>query len=258
MSTVVHGSARIHYEVAGSGPSTVLVHGTGSGGADLVWGGLLEHFTKGRTAILPDLSGTARTVDDGADLTVEGLAEQVLAVVEDTGGGPVDLVGFSLGAGVATAAAALRPDLVRRLVAVAGFAHADHPALRQSFALWRSLADDPERFGQYAALTAFSPSFLGRLDEPALAATNAGMVPDEGTLRHIDLDLRLDLRGLLPRVTAPTLVIGNAKDATVPVDLTRALAEGIAGSVYVELDSGHITFAEQPEQFLETVLAFLA
>ncbi len=42
MSTVVHGSARIHYEVTGSGPSTVLVHGTGSGGADLTVEGLAE------------------------------------------------------------------------------------------------------------------------------------------------------------------------------------------------------------------------
>lgn len=257
MPTVTIAGAEVHYETDGSGPTTVLVHGTGSGGAALVWGGLLEHFTEDRRVVTPDLSGTLNTADDGAELTVEGLAEQVVAVIEDSGGGPVDLIGFSLGGSIVAAVAALRPDLVRRLVSVAGFAHADQAAMRQSFELWRSLADDPERFGKYATTTAFSPSFLGRLDEAALEATNAGMVPDEGTLRHIDLDLRLDIRGLLPRVTAPTLVIGNSKDATVPVDLTRELAEGVRGSTYVELDSGHITFAEQPERFLEEVLGFL-
>lgn len=257
MSTVTINNAKVYYAVAGSGPKVVLVHGTGSGGAAMVWGQLLDRFAADHTAVVPDLSGSHNTVDDGAELTVDGLAEQVIAVIEDSGGGPVDLVGFSMGGSLVAAVAALRPDLVRRLVSIAGFAHADHAALRQSFELWRSLADDPDRFGRYAATTAFSPTFLGGLDADTLAMLNAGMVPDEGTLRHLDLDLRLDIRHLLPRITAPTLVIGNAKDATIPVDLTRQLADGITGSRYIELDSGHITFAEQPARFLDEVLTFI-
>jgi pimeloyl-ACP methyl ester carboxylesterase len=154
--------------------------------------------------------------------------------------------------------AALRPDLIARLVTMAGFSRSDHLGFQQSVRLWRSLADDPERFGRLSAVLAFSPGFLGSIDAPTLDFINAGMVPDEGTLRHIDLDLRLDIRDLLPRVTAPTLVVGNAKDALVPVELTREIAQGIAGSEYVELDSGHVTFAEQPDAALKAVDDFLS
>ncbi|GAB3221134.1 alpha/beta fold hydrolase [Glycomyces halotolerans] len=257
MPTVTIDNAKVHYEVSGTGPKTVLVHGTGSGGGRFVWGELLEQFSRDRTVVLPDLSGTVNTTDEGGELTVERLADQILAVIEDSGGGPADLVGFSLGGTLVAAAAARRPDLVGRVVSIAGFAHADHPALRQGFELWRSLAHDPERFGTYATLSAFSSEFLGGLDEATLAAMNSGMVPDEGTLRHIDLDLRLDIRDQLAHVAAPTLVIGNSKDGTVPVELTSELADRIPRSKYVEFDSGHISFAEQPARFLDEVRSFL-
>jgi pimeloyl-ACP methyl ester carboxylesterase len=257
MPVLTAGDAQVHYDVAGSGPRLVLVHGTGSGGAAMVWGGMLDHLTATRTAVLPELSGSLKTVDDGAPLTVERLAAQVAAVIEATGDGPVDVAGFSLGGTVVAALAGLRPDLVARVVPIAGWARSDHAAFQQTFALWRSLADDPERFGRFATTTAFSSTFLGRLDAPTLAAINAGMVPDEGTLRHIDLDARVDIRDLLPKIAAPALVIGNAHDACVPVDLHRELAAAITGAEYRELDSGHIGFAEQPEAFLNALDDFL-
>jgi pimeloyl-ACP methyl ester carboxylesterase len=256
MSVVTVGSARVHYRVHGTGPRLVLVHGTGSGGAQMVWGELLDHFAGNHTVVLPELSGSLQTEDDGAPLTVAGLAAQVAAVIEATGEGPVDVAGFSLGGTVVAALAGLRPDLVARVAPIAGWARSDDAALQQTFRLWRSLADDPERFGAFATMTAFSSAFLGPLDAPTMAAMNAALVPDEGTLRHLDLDVRVDIRDLLPKIVAPALVIGNAHDACIPVGLTRELAAGITGSEYLELDSGHISFAEQPEAFRKALDAF--
>lgn len=261
MSTITVNNAAVHYESYGSGPRLVLVHGTGSGGGAFVWADLLESFTQHHTVVLPDLSGTHNTVDDGAELTAESLAEQVIAVIEDSGEDgedAVDLMGFSLGGTVAAVVAALRPDLVHNLICVAGFAHGNHSAFQQSMRLWQSLANDPERFGHFATITAFSPGFVGTLDDDTLAGVNNAMQPDEGTLRHIDLNLRLDIRGLLPRVKARTLVVGNEKDATVPNELTKAIADGVADSSYITFNSGHITLAEQPEQFLASVRSFLS
>jgi pimeloyl-ACP methyl ester carboxylesterase len=254
------GKARVHYRTAGAGRALVLVHGTGSGGGEFVWGELLPLLAQDRRVIVPDLSGTVNTADDGAPLAIETLADQVAAVIEaeTAAGETVDLVGFSLGGVIVAATAALHPDRIARLVSMASFARSDHRGFQQTVRLWQSLADDAERFGQFAAAVAFSPVFLGSLDAATLDVINGGMVPDEGTLRHIDLDLRLDIRELLPRITAPTLVVGNAKDALVPVDLTREVAQGIPGSTYVELDSGHVTFAEQPERALKELLSFLA
>src|SRR5690606_9993678 len=101
-----------------------------------MWDALVGRFTDRRTVVLPDLAGSDPVEDDGSPLTVEALAAQLIAVIEDTGAAPVNLLGFSMGAPVAAAAAALRPDLVRRLMPVAGFAHGGDRYLRQLVDAW--------------------------------------------------------------------------------------------------------------------------
>jgi len=64
------------------------------------------------------------------------------------------------------------------------------------------------------------------------------MQPTPGTLRQIDLNLGLDIRSLLPRVQAPSLVIGCAKAATVPVENARRLRVGLPGSKHAAFGSG--------------------
>ncbi|MGW6914385.1 alpha/beta fold hydrolase [Kitasatospora sp. NPDC054939] len=255
MPTAVVGTARIPYRVLGSGPALVLVHGTGPGSA--MWDALLDGFTDRWTVILPDLSGSTAAEDDGGRLTIETLADQVNAVIEDAGVGRAHLVGFSLGAVVATAAAARRPDLARRLVATAGWVNADDEYLRNMMTVWHSIADNPAAFARYATITAFSRGFLNRIGHEAVEANAAFMQPLPGTLRHIDLNLHLDITDLLPRVEAPALVIGCAQDATIPVDSTRRLHAALAGSRYAEFDTGHVVIAEEPEAFVRTVRAFL-
>lgn len=259
--TVTVADARVHYERTGtgSGPALVLVHGTGSSGAGLTWGQIAPRFADTRTVITPDLSGTDHTTDAGEPLTVEGLAAQVIAVVEDAGTGPVDLVGFSMGAPVTAAVAALRPDLVRRLVLVAGWAHTDGDEyLRNLFTLWQQLGDsDPAAFGRSVTMTGFSRGFLNAIGRDQVEQLIPNMPPTPGTLRHVALDTRIDIRDLLPRIQARTLVLGGAQDATVPVEHSRALHAAIADSTYAELDAGHVMFFEKADEFIKVVADFI-
>ncbi len=259
MPTVSVADARVHYGRTGSGPLLVLVHGTGSTGAGLTWGRTAPLFAARHTVLTPDLSGTDRTSDGGGPLTVDGLAAQVVAVIEDAGGGPVDLLGFSMGAPVTAAVAALRPDLVRRLVLVAGWAYTDGDEyLRNLLELWRSLgANDPAAFGRSVTMTGFSRGFLNAIGREQVEALIPNMPPTPGTLRHVDLDSRVDIRALLPLVRARTLVIGCARDATVPVENSRALHAAIADSSYLEMDAGHVVFFEREEEFVERVSGFV-
>ncbi|MFI6848586.1 alpha/beta hydrolase [Kitasatospora sp. NBC_00085] len=257
MPSVTVDTARIPYRIVGDGPETlILVHGTGPGSA--MWDQLLDAFTDRYTLLLPDLSGSEAAEDDGAELTIDTLAAQVNAVIEDAGRGPVHMVGFSLGAVVATAAAARRPEQVRRLVATAGWINTDDEYVRNMMIVWLALAGDAAAFGRYATLTAFSRGFLNRIGREGVEACAGFMQPTPGTLRHIALDLQLDITALLPLVQAPTLVIGCAQDATIPVENARRLHAAIAGSEYAEFDTGHVVIAEQPEAFTKTVRDFLA
>ncbi|MFF7728605.1 alpha/beta fold hydrolase [Streptomyces sp. NPDC008001] len=260
MATITVNGAQVHYEKtgSGSGPALVLVHGTGSSGAAVNWGQTAPRFTPHRTVITPDLSGTEATLDDGAPLTGEGLAAQVIAVIEDAADGPVDLLGFSMGSTVAATVAALRPDLVRRLILVAGWAHTDSDEyLRSLFTLWHDLGtSDPASFGCAVAMTGFSREFLNRIGRAQFEALIPNMPPTEGTLRHIAYDLKVDIRHLLPRIQAPTLVIGGTQDITVPVEHSRALHAAISGSVYAEIDAGHVMLFEQEDAFVKLVTDF--
>ncbi|MFG2819422.1 alpha/beta fold hydrolase [Kitasatospora sp. NPDC048365] len=256
MPTVSAGTATVSYQVAGSGPGLVFVHGTGFG-AQGTFGHLVEQFTADRTVVLPDFAGCGETVDDGGELTVEILAEQIIAVIEAQGG-PVDLVGFSLGAVVSATVAALRPDLVRRLVLTAGWARPDDAYLSTHMTTWAALKDDPESFGRFGTLTAFSRDFMNAIGPEVLAGIMAGNQPTEGALRHIAVNLRTDIRELLPQITAETLVIGCTKDGTVPFGLTRELADGIAGARFEELESGHVVVFEKTDEFVGLVRKFTA
>ncbi|WP_405151476.1 alpha/beta hydrolase [Sphaerisporangium sp. NBC_01403] len=256
MPTVSLGSARLPYETKGSGPGLLLVHGTGPG-ADITWGGIAERFAGRRTVITPDLSGSDHAVDGGEELTVELLAGQVEAVIHDAGAEPVDLVGFSLGAPVAAAVAATRPELVRRLVLVAGWSGPDDEYMRNLMTVWRRVAGDADAFGRFATLTGFSRAFLNALGAEEVEKLVPNLRPTPERLRQIDLNLRIDIRRLLPGIQAETLVIGCSQDHTIPVENARALHAGIPGSDYAEIDSGHVVLFERPAEFADLVRAFL-
>ncbi len=171
--------------------------------------------------------------------------------------GPVDVLGCSLGAVTAAALAAAHPRLVRRLVLVAGFVTSSDPRIRLGFDLWARLpATTPDLYNRFCLLSAYSARHLGSLGVDRVAELLAAPI-GPGTSRQIDLDTRIDIRHLLPRITAQTLVVGCSRDHLVPVENHRRLHEALPGSRYHESDSGHVVVEEQPAELTRLVRAFL-
>ncbi len=246
----------VHYTITGTGPGLVLVSGT-SLDAATNYGHLVPHFAHDRTVITPDYAGSGETTAPDGDLTLDLLADQVTAAAREALPGPVDLVGFSLGAVVAASIAARHPDLVRRLVLIAGWTHSNDPRLRLGLQTWADAIDTaPELATAVAPLIAFSPPFLSGLGPDGLTELRAG-TPAPGTRRQLDLDLRIDIRHHLPDITAPTLVIGATLDHLVPVDHARALHKAINGSRYTEIHSGHVVVFEKPLELVTVIRDFL-
>ncbi|MFE5285170.1 alpha/beta fold hydrolase [Nocardia sp. NPDC056611] len=256
MREVTVGDARVPYQVLGAGHPLVLVHGSGAGAR--AWEGVAGAFATTNLVVLPNLSGSDPARDDGGELTVELLAEQLAAVVADLGAGPVDLVGHSLGAVVSAALAAWRPELVRSLVPVAGFAGPGDEYLRNSLTVWRDLLGDAAAFARYSMLLAFSRAHLRSIGHAAVEELAVRFQSTPDRRRQIELALRLDIRDLLPRVQAPTLVIGAAQDGFLPVENARELAAAIPGAVYEEIDTGHVVMVERPREFVKLVSDFIA
>jgi hypothetical protein len=73
--------------------------------------------------------------------------------------------------------------------------------------------------------------------------------PTANTLRQLDLNLRVDIRPLLPAIQAETPVIGCAMDHTVPVGNSR--------DIYAEVDTGHVGLFEKPAEFVKLIRDFI-
>jgi pimeloyl-ACP methyl ester carboxylesterase len=260
MKTVEIDGARVAYRVDGSGPGLVLVHGTG-GNAETNWEHLVPALVRHWTVVRPDYSGSGDTRDDGGDLTAERLAAEVVAAAEAAGAVPFDLVGFSLGAAVATKIAADHPHLVRRVVLLGAFLDGAGPRQRIQFGLWNDLIrTDRQAMARLVLLTGFSPAFLSGLGHDGIADAVAAIVEGTdwaGMARQVDLDLAIDVSEAARQIEKPVLVVGCTHDHMVPPAEARAVAAVIPGARYAELPAGHLAALEQPDAFLALLDDFL-
>jgi pimeloyl-ACP methyl ester carboxylesterase len=83
------------------------------------------------------------------------------------------------------------------------------------------------------------------------------MINWEGYKRHVELDLKVDIRPQAQRVTRPVLAIGATQDRILPSPETRALADSIPQALYKEVDAGHIVLFERADEFIALATEFL-
>ncbi len=256
-SAAIVGGARVAYRVQGRGPAIVLVNGTAA--LDMHWGPVIEEFSKSRTVISLDYSGSGETTDDGEALSLQKLAEQVAAVARAAGVSNFDLVGHSLGAAIATQLACQSPELVRSLILVAGFPWGGEPRLKLQFELWLDLIrTNREAFLRLLLLSGLTPAFISRMGNAAIEQMINGYMPLanwEGIARQVELDLLVDMRRQAQLVCCPALVIGCAHDQI--ITQTRELADCIPGASYREIAAGHLAFFEGASEFNASASEFL-
>jgi pimeloyl-ACP methyl ester carboxylesterase len=107
----------LYYEARGSGEPLILLHGGVVG--IIMFGPNLQALSNGRKLIAVELQGHGRTADIDRPLSYEAMADDVAALMQHIGIGSADVMGLSLGGGVALQVAIRHPELVRKLVVVA-------------------------------------------------------------------------------------------------------------------------------------------
>ena len=106
----------LYYEVYGDGEPLILLHG--GVGAIEMFGEVLPMLAESRQVIGVDLQAHGRTADVDRPLTYEQMADDVGALIGHLGFEKADVMGYSLGGGVALQTAIRHPDVVRKLVVV--------------------------------------------------------------------------------------------------------------------------------------------
>lgn len=174
--------------------------------------------------------------------SMSDIAGHLAEALENDLGEPVRLQGTSTGGAVALQLAIDRPDLVRRLVLVAS-AYRLGPRGKALQAEVAAIYREGRKEDAWAHLmTSLMPAPLRGPMRPIARLATRSMVPaDPGdVLATLEAEDAFDVRADLPRITAPTLVVGGTKDPFYPQQLFEETAREVAdGRAHIFAGWGH-------------------
>src|SRR5688500_15609491 len=118
----------MYYEIhgSGSGEPLVLLHGSFMAiSSNFNWTGWIGELSKTRKVIAVEMQGHGRTADINRDFSYENLADDIAAMLDHLKIKQADLLGYSMGGGVAMQVAIRHPEKVRKIVSVSAFFRQD-------------------------------------------------------------------------------------------------------------------------------------
>jgi len=192
---------------------------------------------------VPEMIGFGKSRGAVRQPTMPEMAGLLVRWLDALGVDRTHFVGHSMGAQVAVHLAGRRPDRIDRLVLsdAAGIPHALSPDHLVDVA--RELAW-PRTWGR--------PGFLPTIAADAVRTGPRTLV---SAMRGILAD---DIRPLLPRVRAPTLLLWGEHDPVTPVADAEAIARLVPGARLVVIEgASHNPMADRPDAFNEELLRFL-
>jgi len=271
---------KLTYRKLGHGP--VLVCHPGGPGFSADYFGDLAALWEQYTLIMLNPRGTGAS-ERPADRRAYGIDDYVRDVEDlrqHLGLERMLLLGHSHGGVVAQAYAAKYPDHVRRLVlasTLARFGPDQEQAMRQGmdrrsaqpWAADAAAALEAEQAGNFTSDQELSelvfrelPLYFahyggveaGYVDTLRTEVVNA----DALKLFNEEIFTTFDLRGRLPAIKCPTLVITGDEDFICGPLCAQEICAGVSGARLVIVgDAGHMTFVEQPQTFHDEVTDFL-
>jgi pimeloyl-ACP methyl ester carboxylesterase len=147
-----------YYEIHGEGQPLLLLHG-GLGSIDM-FGPVLPILAEHRAVVGVDLHGHGRTALGDRRIDMVDMGDDMATILDRLGYDQVDVMGYSLGGGVAFRLAVQHPGKVRRLAIVSSSYSTDglHPEMRpQPGALSGAMADAMKGTPMYESYMAVAP-----------------------------------------------------------------------------------------------------
>jgi pimeloyl-ACP methyl ester carboxylesterase len=110
---------KMYYEVYGNGKPIVLLHGSYMS-IPLNWSQMIPVLATDRKVIVAEMQGHGRTKDIAREFSYENMADDVSGLLMHLKVDSADILGYSMGGGVAFQVAVRHPEQVRRLVVLSG------------------------------------------------------------------------------------------------------------------------------------------
>jgi pimeloyl-ACP methyl ester carboxylesterase len=188
-----------YYEIHGQGEPLLLLHG-GLGSIGM-FGPVIPELARGRQVIGVDLHGHGRTALGDREISLVAMGDDMATVLRELGYGQVDVMGYSMGGGVAFQLSVQHPERVRRLVMVSagisrdGFYPEMLPMQAQVGAGMAEMMKETPMYQSYAAIAPHPEDFPRLLDRM-------------GELMRTPYDWSADVR----KLTMPVMIVFGDSD----------------------------------------------
>lgn len=260
MPTIAVRGTELYFERAGTGePSLLFIHGMCGGAWN--WEDMLNRLSPEFTCVAYDRRGHGRSEQGTEDQSNRTHADDAAALIEVLGLDRPVLVGSSGGGGVAIEVLHRYPNIVRGAVLIepplfSVVPEAGHQLVGE---LSPVLTSAIETGGPRAAVDAFFEVVCTRF----WAQINEGrknQIRDNAPLLFQTLEsgaptiTRSDLAG----INCPVLVVAGEKSLPSLRSVAFALADGLPDVRFIDVEeSGHVVYAEKPEEFAQVVRLFV-
>lgn len=204
----------------------------------------------------------SRPRDLTPDTTTQEMANDYATVI-DRLGGPVHVVGLSMGGLIGLHLAATHPASLDRFVcAVAGVRCSDRG--REIITRWRKLAEAGDIFDIYfdSIPVTYGNGLRSRVYSSFLGTVGRYLMPPPANPQDIIVQVQAcldhDASGVLADIDTPTLIVGGDGDPIFPPEILRETAAGIGNSrLEILANTAHGAFEQRKRTFDGLVAAFL-
>jgi len=287
--TLKNGEQLAYVEQGKGEQVIVLIHGNMS--SSLHYLPLFERLPHSIRVIAPDMRGFGDSTYHHRFDSLYDLAEDLLDFIDQLHVKKATLVGWSTGGGVALRMAAVRPELVEKIVLIESMSHKGYPLfikdekgqplLGQVYATKDAMAADPVQVAPaVGAMATKNVAFMSYLWDVAIYSVNKP-TPEQNklfideTLKQrnlIDIDWSLATFNMgdsfnfytmgdrsIEKVVAPVLSIWSKKDYVVLEYMVRETVAALGDKATLKLydHSGHSPLVDCPDQLTTDILTFI-
>jgi 3-oxoadipate enol-lactonase len=249
---------QIYYELVGPNSAPVLVFSNSLGTNLEMWQPQISTLQRNFRVLRYDTRGHGQSAVTPGPYSIEQLADDVVAMLDQRGVDRASFCGLSMGGMIGMFLAARVPHRLHKLVL-----SNTTPKIGTAES-WNDRIETVRQKGMGGVVDGilerwYTPPFRTR--SPATVEWTRQMLlhtPPDGYCACCAAIRDADLWHTMATLPVPTLIIAGAKDPATSASEGRRMAEHIPGSQYLELAAAHLSNIEAKEAFTMAVARFLA
>lgn len=257
--TISFQGKEIFYRVIGSGKPVILVHGFGEGSE--IWHNQVRFLQEKCKLIIPDIPGSGRS-ELNDDTSMEGMAEAILAIMQEEKCIPCPVIGHSMGGYITLALAEKYPEILTAfgLFHSSAFADSDEKKATRQKGISFIQQHGAGEFLKTVTPNLFAPDSKNKIPKLIQDLVEQGNNFTSHSLvsYYQAMMQRPDRTEVLRKAAVPVLFIMGKYDNAVPTDDNLKQCHLPEKSyIHILVQSGHMGMLEEPDRCNRILEEFL-